>query len=90
MPDAWEMEYFGDLSQTGDTTLMATARPIEEYRYSGLLNPRRVDSDGDGLTDGFEYIIGPLPRTGKLLNPPQDSDGDGYSDGEPGAIIPIR
>ncbi|MCP4660696.1 MAG: hypothetical protein GY856_35290, partial [bacterium] len=34
-----------------------------------------VDSDGDGLIDGFEELIG-----SDILNP--DSDGDGLSDGE--------
>ncbi|NPA75839.1 MAG: hypothetical protein GXO25_07160, partial [Euryarchaeota archaeon] len=37
-------------------------------------NPTVADSDGDGLVDGFEKIIGTDP-----LNP--DTDGDGLSDG---------
>jgi outer membrane protein OmpA-like peptidoglycan-associated protein len=44
-----------------------------EFQVSG--EPSNLDTDGDGLTDGFEREIGTDP-----LNP--DTDGDGLTDGE--------
>ena len=44
-----------------------------EFQVSG--EPSNLDTDGDGLTDGFEREIGTDP-----LNP--DTDGDGLSDGQ--------
>lgn len=49
-----------------------TAQP-DEFRVSGV--PSNIDTDGDGLTDGFEREIGTDPN-----NP--DTDGDGLTDGE--------
>ncbi len=90
LPDAWEMEYFGNLNQTGDTDFDGDGETnYQEYRYAGgVLNPRLLDSDIDGLTDAFEVhyngvFYGYQPRAGgPVLNPTVwDSDGDGYSDG---------
>ncbi len=90
LPDAWEMEYFGNLNQTGATDFDGDGETnYQEYQYSsGVLNPRLLDSDNDGLTDAFEVhynglMYGYQPRAGSpRLNPTVwDSDGDGYSDG---------
>lgn len=82
--DAWALR--GDVQTilVGDTTefnamysIGLNFRPgteaAAEFQVSG--EPANLDSDGDGLQDGFEREIGTDP-----LNP--DTDGDGLTDGE--------
>lgn len=49
---------------------------LQEYNGgSNSTNPNRADTDGDGLTDGAEFVAGTNPN-----NP--DTDGDSISDGD--------
>ncbi|MBI9021249.1 MAG: hypothetical protein JEZ10_08365 [Verrucomicrobia bacterium] len=74
--DAWEMQWFGDLSiitNGGDFVAETNLFTYAEASYLGL-NPNVTDTDGDGLSDVYEVENG--------LNPvvQQDSDGDGMPD----------
>ncbi|MDD5676849.1 MAG: hypothetical protein PHW60_02520 [Kiritimatiellae bacterium] len=92
LPDAWEMAYFGNLNQTGEMDFDGDGETnLEEYIKDGVnQNPSSWDTDGDGLSDGFEShyngaVFGFARRitsVGSELNPNmRDTDGDGYSDG---------
>jgi autotransporter-associated beta strand protein len=83
-PGAWELSLaFGAMTSVGtirlDTSLTATSR-WDSLRlassWSNLLAaPLLMDSDGDGLSDGQEGVLG----TNRLL---ADTDGDGAGDGD--------
>ena len=73
MPDDWEVEYFGDLTQG----------PYGDYDGDGLYNvneyqrgtdPTNPDTDSDEMPDGWEVQYG--------LNPLDASDADVDSDGD--------
>jgi len=91
LPDAWEINYFGNMDQTGDMDYDGDGQSnLQEYINDGLnLNPSAWDSDHDGLSDSFEMAyngsaFGFRSRgaSGQVLNPTVwDTDGDGYSDG---------
>lgn len=71
--DAWELEFFGDLTQNPmDDWDNDHADNITEY-LAGT-DPTNPDTDNDLLLDGMELILGTDP-----LNP--DTDGDGLLDG---------
>ena len=73
LPDAWEMEYFGNLAQTasqdpdGDGISNAT-------EFADGTNPAKADTDNDGLSDSQE-------KTAKTNPLAPDSDQDGLTDG---------
>jgi alpha-tubulin suppressor-like RCC1 family protein len=74
LPDAWEREHFGDLSQTpgGDPDGDGLTNLGE---YNAGSDPNHPDSDGDGLLDGYEVHT-------SLTDPANpDTDGDGMPDG---------
>lgn len=82
--DAWAVRADIQTALVGDNTEFNTLlsvgvnyRPGTEIAGEYLLSgePANLDTDGDGLTDGFEREIGTDP-----LNP--DTDGDGLTDGE--------
>lgn len=61
LPDAWEVNYYGSITNAGvGGTMLGT--------------PASTDSDGDGLTDWQEYLVGSNPAS-------NDTDGDGVPDG---------
>ena len=79
LPDAWELHFFGNLSQTATTDPDADGYDnLEEYQAGS--DPTRKpstpsDMDGDGLADVWEMQnFGSLAQTGA-----GDPDGDGYS-----------
>jgi hypothetical protein len=75
LPDSWEYDYFGNLSQSGtDDPDEDGLTNLEEYQAG--TDPTNPDTDGDGLSDGDEVNIYGTDPT----NP--DTDGDGLSDGE--------
>ncbi len=94
LPDAWEMQYFGDMNQTGDMDFDGDGDSnLTEYSIERLdTDPTKWDTDGDGLTDRYERLYDgsedydpfcALTNPGGVdLNPTlRDTDGDGYSDG---------
>ncbi|MCX6992831.1 MAG: hypothetical protein NT011_06770, partial [Kiritimatiellaeota bacterium] len=92
LPDAWEMYYFGNLDQTGDMDYDGDGESnLDEYIKDGVnQNPANWDSDGDGLSDGFEShynsaafgFAKSAKQVSATLNlTAWDTDGDGYSDG---------
>jgi len=76
LPDFWEIEFIGDLSESGtgnnDGDLLTNSEEL-----SAGTNPTLADSDSDGLADHVE--LG-LDEPTDPNNP--DSDGDGLTDGE--------
>ena len=78
LPDAWEMEYFSDLDETGtsdpdgdfatnEQELAATTSPASYVSFP--------DSDNDGMSDGWENnYLTDLSDDGT-----GDSDGDGFN-----------
>lgn len=81
LPDSWELSYGLDPSNPNDA-IDQTLDPdndvltaLEEF-LSGT-NPNDIDTDGDGLPDGYElaYNLSPINSADALL----DIDGDGYS-----------
>ncbi len=87
LPDAWEIEHFGDLAQNdvGDPDGDGANNAAE---FDAGSNPNETDTDGDGLDDGEEIELGSLPGLA-------DTDGDGLNDGEEvnraeGATDPLR
>lgn len=53
MPDWWEMKYFGNLTQgTNDDAEYDNLINLQEYLHG--TDPTKLDTDGDGLSDGWE------------------------------------
>jgi hypothetical protein len=75
LPDAWETENFGNLSQTanGDPDNDGLTNAQE---FANGTDPNNADSDGDGLKDGEEI------NTTKTDPSNADTDGDGLKDGD--------
>lgn len=76
LPDFWELEFLGDLSEDGTDNNDGDLLTNLEELNAGT-NPGSADPDGDGLNDDVE--IGFLEPTDP--NDP-DSDDDGLTDGE--------
>ncbi|MGB0653260.1 MAG: hypothetical protein ACPGQL_08675 [Thermoplasmatota archaeon] len=87
LPDAWEIEHFGDLNQT------ASDDPDDDSltnagEHSRGTDPNDPDTDGDGDQDGAEVDCGSDPTdasstcggTGGTDTDPEDTDGDGLAD----------
>ena len=74
LPDSWEKERLGDLDQdgSGDADNDGLSN-ILEYQFS--TNPIQLDSDGDGMPDGWEvkYRFNPL-----VDDAGEDADNDGF------------
>ena len=79
LPDAWEENFFGDLSNdgTGDEDNDGLT-DLEEYENN--INPSGTDTDEDGLPDAWEvaYAMDPADES----DAEADSDGDGVSNVE--------
>jgi hypothetical protein len=73
LPDAWEIQYFGNLAQSGSADTDADSRSNAAEYLAGTL-PNLADSDNDGLSDGAEFAL----TTNPLL---ADTDGDDLLDG---------
>ncbi|MCC6231281.1 MAG: hypothetical protein IT580_01475, partial [Verrucomicrobiales bacterium] len=73
LPDGWEQEFLGGLTQNASADTDGDGLPNSE-EFSGNTNPALADSDGDGLSDGEEKAAGTIARNA-------DSDGDGLTDG---------
>ncbi|MEO1643969.1 MAG: PKD domain-containing protein, partial [Chloroflexota bacterium] len=76
IPDAWEIDNVGDLSQDADSDLDADNCDLL-CEFSRRSDPGDPDSDDDGIRDGFE--VGTNPNV-------PDTDGDGLSDGVEGGV----
>ena len=75
LPDTWEVQYFGDLTHTGEESADGDSLTnVQEYQAG--TSPVSEDSDGDGLWDDVEI-------NGLVKTDPRnfDSDQDGLSDG---------
>ena len=73
--DDWEMQFFGNLAQSGSGDFDSDALTnLEEYTLQ--IDPTDNDSDNDGLFDGAEVAT---HRTDPTKT---DSDGDGLRDGD--------
>lgn len=73
LADAWEIKYFGNLSQAPNADADNDGSSNYEEYVRGT-NPALDDTDGDGLKDGAEITAQTDP-----FNP--DTDGDGLKDG---------
>lgn len=75
LPDAWEIQCFGDLSQgpDGDADHDGLTN-LQECRAA--THPALADSDGDGMADGWEAHYGLNPTRDDAA---EDADGDGAS-----------
>ncbi len=86
----WLAMKFGTLEETADADHDSVPDndprlPFDEKRLRG--NPRRIDTDGDGLTDLAEVMAG--SSRGTLLDN-RDSDADGIEDGaDPEPLYPF-
>ncbi len=79
LPDGWEVAYqldptstAGDDGADGDPD-EDNVRNVDEYAHG--TNPRNVDTDGDGLLDGWEIAYG-LDPTSAIGNDGADGDPD--------------
>jgi hypothetical protein len=73
LPDAWETEYFGNLTQTAAADADGDTIP-NSTEFADGTNPSKADSDNDALSDSQEKTAGSNPRA-------PDSDHDGLTDG---------
>jgi len=74
LSDPWELEYIGNLGQTGDSDGDGDGLK-NSAEFTTDTDPTNADTDGDGLKDGAEVTAGTSPVT-------PDSDGDGLKDGD--------
>jgi len=75
LPAATTSKYGGTPGRTPYTMVMAGSGDMEELVADGLNSMADSDSDGDGLMDGLERMMGLDPLD-------WDSDNDGRSDGD--------
>lgn len=74
LPDWWEIKYFGAIGQNPSADPDGDGLTnLQEYQRG--TNPNLADTDGDGLSDGYEVNTSHTDP----LNP--DTDGDGLTDG---------
>lgn len=60
LPDAWEMQKFGNLNQTGSGDYDGDGLSnLQEYQLG--TDPTKVDTDGDGIPDDWEVLMGTNP-----------------------------
>ncbi len=75
LPDAWELDVFGNLDQKGSGDADGDGLTnLQEFTLG--TDPTKADTDGDGLSDGQEVNVTKTDPT-KV-----DTDGDGLSDGD--------
>jgi hypothetical protein len=60
LPDSWERQYFGNLSQTASGDYDGDSLTNQQEHTQGT-NPTLSDTDGDGVSDGTEVIQGRNP-----------------------------
>lgn len=73
LPDPWEIDQFNNLGQTASGDPDGDAL-TNAHEFAAGTDPRKADTDGDGLADGVELnttLTNPLKR---------DTDADGLSD----------
>ena len=93
LPDAWETQYFGNLSQNGSGDPDGDSLTNAEEQSAGT-DPTKSDTDGDGMKDGFEVqnYFDPLDadeNTNGVLDGQDDWDHDGIdnaADPTPGTV----
>ncbi|MFP6887828.1 MAG: SdrD B-like domain-containing protein, partial [Opitutales bacterium] len=69
LPDAWELEVFGDIRENGSGD--ADGDGLNNLRERLLyLDPTHADSDGDGYLDGVEVAAATDPLDPKDIPPP--------------------
>jgi hypothetical protein len=73
LPDPWEIEAFGNLTQTGTGDLDQDGLS-NATEFANNTNPNNSDTDGDALTDGAEL------NTHNTSPVTPDTDGDGLTD----------
>ena len=73
LPDAWEIQFLGNLTAAGSTDSDSDGR-TNTAEYLAGTNPARADTDSDGLSDGAEAGLGTNPLVA-------DTDGDDLLDG---------
>jgi hypothetical protein len=74
LPDAWEMQHFGNLAQTGSGDPDADGLTNAQEFAAGT-DPTDNDTDHDGMKDGAEVLNGFDPLV-------SDEDGNGIPDGQ--------
>jgi len=81
LPDAWEIEFFEDLAQSGNDDPDEDGA-INSEEFDRGSDPTNPDTDGDGLFDGVETGTGEfVDATDTGTDPTRaDTDGDGLSD----------
>ncbi len=75
LPDSWEMQYFGNLSQNGSGDFDADGL-VNVDEFAAGTDPTDLNTDHDRLSDGAEVMAAGTDP----LNP--DSNGDGVPDGD--------
>ena len=81
LPDAWEMQVFGDLDETADADTDNDGLTNSKELDLGT-DPNDSDTDNDGLLDGVETNTGTWVSNSDRGTDPKksDTDGDGFSD----------
>ena len=81
LPDAWEMQVFGDLDETAEADTDNDGLTNSKELDLGT-DPNDSDTDNDGLLDGVETNTGTwVSNSDRGTNPKKsDTDDDGFSD----------
>jgi hypothetical protein len=84
LPDIWELAYAPDLNRFTATSDYDGDGSPDTQEYQRGTDPTKVDTDGDGLSDGAETGTGVFVSATDTGTDPRkvDTDGDGRTDGE--------
>ena len=75
IPDAWEIENFGDLITSDETSDNDHDGLLDVGEHNRGTDPKNSDSDGDGIFDGWEVDNNLNPMADDAL---VDFDNDGF------------